>query len=64
MSEVIHVYLAQKRYQTPSGMSPGMVSRFIHLMEQFADDLGLNRPTIQCPEGSHSLRFEFEVSDE
>ena len=64
MSNVIHVYVVQKRYQTPAAMETADLSRFIRLMERFASDLGVDNPTVSAPENSHSIRFEFEVGDE
>lgn len=64
MTETIQVYLIRRRYNNPVGMETADVSRFIHLMEKFASDLGTEYPTISAPAGSESIRFDFEVGDE
>ena len=65
MSEVIHVYLIQRRYSSAVPMNPTTVRTFIEAMEDYAANvLAVDPPKIDAPQNGESIRFTFEVGDE
>lgn len=61
-TESIHVYVVQKRYQTPVPMQTSDLTAFIKAMERLAKEhFASEYPVVSAPEGSSSFWFEFEV---